>query len=321
MSVSRFLIHRLLQAIPLLFGLVTFVFLLTRVLPGDPTTVFLSPLIPASVADQLREQFGLNRGLFEQYISWLGAVVHGDLGYSFTYHTPVADVLASVVPNTVLLGAAALFLEVVLALFLVSVAVRRPDSAFDRLLSHFTLIVYAIPSFWIGIILLSVFSYGLGMFPSSGIHSAGESGEGNQFDLFAHMVLPALTVAIPGAAGLARYLRTSIGGMLHQEFVIAARSMGLSGQTIFRSYVLPNSLGPMVSLIGIEIGVLLTGVIVTETLFAWPGMGRLTVMAILARDYPLILGATIVAGVAVILGNLLADIVNAVLDPRVRLTA
>ena len=180
------------------------------------------------------------------------------------------------------------------------------------------LVVCTLPSFWIGIMLLIVFSYGLGMFPSSQMYSSGQSGSFP--DMLRHLVLPALTAAIPAAAGFARYLRTSLSTVMAQEYVLAANSMGLSRWRVFRSYVLPNAISPIVSLLGIELGVLLTGVLVTETLFSWPGMGQLTIGAIFARDYPLILGCTLVSGVVVIAGNLVSDVVNAIIDPRIRST-
>jgi peptide/nickel transport system permease protein len=323
-SLLRFVLKRVGGAIPLLFGLVTLVFFLSRLLPGDATTLlFLSPAVPPAVAEQLKDQFGLNRPVTEQYLLWLGSVSRGQLGFSITQKAPVLDVLASVFPNTVVLGLVALFLEMVITIVLASLAVRHAGSKLDILISNGTLIVYALPTFWIGLTLVSLFSYRLGLFPASQMHSVGMSGSNwadSLSDLLLHVALPALTIAIPGSAGLARYVRSSISATLNQEYVTAARGMGLSQNRIFLSYVLPNSLTAMVSLLGIELGILLTGVVVTETLFAWPGMGRVVVNAMFARDYPLILGCTIVAGIVVIFGNVIADVTNALIDPRIRLT-
>ena len=319
MPLLKFFIRRAVHSLPMLFGLATVVFFLSRLLPGDPASLFIAPGVPPDLAEQLRTQFGLHRPLGEQYLLWLTAVARGDLGFSFTHHASVVDVLRTVFPNTAILGLSALALELVLALLIALTATANSGSWFDRVISNATLVVYTLPSFWLGIILLSVFSFGVNMFPSSQMYSSGEGGR-SAADVVHHLVLPALTVAIPGAAGLARYLRTSISNTLTQDYVLAARSMGLSRKRIVTSYVLPNSLGPTVSMLGIEIGVLLTGVLVTETLFAWPGMGRIAVMAIFARDYPLILGCTLVAGVVVIAGNVIADLVNALIDPRIRLT-
>ncbi len=312
-------LKRILQAIPVLFGVVTLVFFLSRLLPGDAADVFLSPRIPPSVAEQVRTQFGLDRPVTEQYIRWLSSVLRGDLGYSFARSMPVSSVIAEALPNTALLGLTALTLEILIALAIGFLSVRTMGSRLERALSHGTLIVYSLPTFWIGAILLALFSYRLGWFPSSHMYSVGTGGSRSASDLLMHLFLPALTAGLPGAAALARYLLNGLHVTLRQEHVLAARSMGLPENRIFRSYVFPNSAGPMVSLLGVELGILFTGIVVTETLFAWPGLGRTVVDAIFARDYPLILGATIVAGIIVMIGNLVADLIVAIIDPRIRI--
>lgn len=301
----------------------TLVFFLSRLLPGDPSSLYISPGIPPAVAEQLRSQFGFDRPVVDQYAAWLIAVFRGELGYSFAHNAPVSQVLRDVFPNTFILGASALVLECVLAVFIAALAVSHVGSAFDRFLSNLTLVVYSLPTFWIGILLLLVFSFTYRIFPSSQMYSVGVKDLGafaSFLDLLRHLILPSLTVAIPGAAALARYFRTSIANTLGQEYVLAARGMGVSKARLFRSYVLPNSAGPVISLLGIEIGVLLTGVLVTETLFAWPGMGRIAVMSIFSRDYPMILGCTLLGGCIVVAANILSDILGAWLDPRIRLS-
>ncbi len=317
LSLLKYASRRILEAIPLIFGLVTIVFFLSRLLPGDVTDAFISPTIPQSVKEHLRAQLGLDRSVLEQYFAWLRLVLSGDLGLSFTRNAPVLEVIGDVFPNTVILGSAALFMEIILGVLLVLPTFFYEGKWIEKVFTNLMLVVYTLPSFWTGVMLLIVFSYGLGLFPSSQMYSSGEFG--SFIDLLRHVVLPALTAAIPAAAGFARYLRANVSSVMTQDYVLAARSMGLSDWRIFRSYVLPNALSPIVSLIGIEIGILLTGVLVTETLFSWPGMGQLTVTAIFSRDYPLILGCTLVSGIVVIAGNLISDIINAVVDPRIRL--
>jgi peptide/nickel transport system permease protein len=307
----------------MLFGLVTLVFFLSRLLPGDPSSLFISPGVPPSVAEHLRTQFGLDRPVIVQYFSWLESVAKGELGYSFAHAEPVSEVLSSVFPNTVILGLSALIIEAVMAMLIAAISVAFFGSPLDRFLARASLVVYSLPSFWIGILLLLAFSFGLNLFPSSQMYSTGLGDIGGfeaVIDLLSHLVLPALTVSIPGAAMLARYIRSNVTGTLGQEYVIAAQSMGLSKMQVFGRYVLPNSLGPVVSLLGIEMGILLTGVLVTETLFAWPGMGRIAVMAIFTRDYPMILGCTLVGGIVVVLANMVADVLKALLDPRIRMS-
>jgi peptide/nickel transport system permease protein len=228
----------------------------------------------------------------------------------------VSEVLGRVFPNTVLLGASALAIEFCLGIALAAFVFLFDGQRIENLFSQVLLILYTVPSFWIGLMLLLVFSYGLGWLPSTQMYSSGE--EKSFGDLLSHLILPAFTLAIPSAAGIARYLRSSVKSVMHQEYVLAAHAMGISKRSIFRSYILPNSISPMIALMGIEIGILLTGVLVTERIFSWPGMGSVTVDAILSRDYPLILGCTLVAGAVVIGGNFLADLVNAIIDPRIR---
>ncbi len=312
----------MLEAVPLLFGLVSIVFFLSRLIPGDATTVFLSPTISSHVVDQLKEQFGLNRPVGEQYLSWLRSAVVGNLGYSFSQNEPVVQVIGRYFPNTLILAGAALALEIVLGVIIALPTYFATGGTLDRLAGRASVVIFTLPSFWIGLLLLSVFSYGLGLFPSSQMYKSGTMpGSGSILDLLNHLMLPALTAAIPAAAGFGRYLQGSIRTVMRQDYVLAAESMGLTKARMFRSYVLPNAATPMISLIGIEIGMLLTGVLVTETLFAWPGMGRLTILAIQSRDYPLILGCTLVAGIVVVVGNVLSDFANTMLDPRLRLVS
>jgi len=322
LSLLKFVIRRVLHAIPMMFGLATLVFFVSRLLPGDAASLYVSPGIPPGLAEQLRSQFGLDRSLWDQYLAWLFSTVRGELGFSFAHGAPVTDVLLQVFPNTLLLGGTAFLLECILAFLVAGFAIRHAGSTIDRVLSNMTLVAYALPSFWVGILLLSVLSFSLKIFPSSQMHSVGAGELGGLavlWDLLKHLALPALTVAAPGTAAIARYLRTSMTETMKQDYVVAATGMGLSKGRVFRSFILPNSLGPVVSVLGVEIGVLLTGVLVSETLFAWPGMGRCAVMAIFTRDYPLILGCTLFGGALVVAANIFADVLRAWIDPRVRL--
>jgi peptide/nickel transport system permease protein len=306
----------------MLFGLATLVFVVSRLLPGDPASLYVSPGVPPGLAEQLRSQFGLDRPLWDQYLAWLLATSRGELGLSFARGVPVSEVLLQVFPNTLLLGGTAFLLECILGCVVAGLATRFAGSMVDRALSNMTLVGFALPSFWVGILLLSVFSFSLKIFPSAQMRSVGAdqlAGFTAIWDVLKHLALPAVTVAVPGAAAIARYLRTSMTETMRQDYVVAAIGMGLSKGKVFRSVILPNSFGPVVSLLGIEIGVLLTGVLVSETLFAWPGMGRCAVMAIFTRDYPLILGCTLFGGVLVVAANIFADVIRAWIDPRIRL--
>jgi peptide/nickel transport system permease protein len=318
---ARLAAKRLASAIPLLLGLLTIVFLISRLAPGDPVVRFLSPTVPTQVADELRRQFGLDQPLLTQYLRWLSNAIQGNLGISFSHQRPVLQVIAAFLPNTVILAVAAIALELVFGIFLGGLATRFHNSLIDKAVTSIGLAAYALPTFWVGFVLLALFAYALGMFPSSQMHSINSdtlTHSSQLFDLLKHLVLPACTIAIPGGAGLARYFRSSLLRVRGEEYITVARSMGLSERAIFILYELPNALVPVITMLGLEIGTLLAGAIVTETMFAWPGMGRLAVMAIFSRDYPLVLGCTLVSGIVVIVGNLSADLVYSVLDPRVR---
>jgi len=318
---ARLAAKRLASAIPLLLGLLTIVFLISRLAPGDPVTLFLSPTVPAQVADELRRQFGLDQPLLTQYLRWLSNAIQGNFGVSFSHQRPVLQVIAAFLPNTVILALAAIVLELVFGILLGSLAARLHNSFIDKAVTNIGLIAYTLPTFWVGFVLLAVFAYAFGLFPSSQMHSVNSEAltrSSQLLDLLKHLVLPACTIAIPGGAGIARYFRSSLLRVRGEEYITVARSMGIPERTIFLLYELPNALVPVITIFGLEIGTLLAGAIVTETMFAWPGMGRLAVMAIFSRDYPLVLGCTLVSGLVVIVGNLSADLIYSVVDPRVR---
>jgi peptide/nickel transport system permease protein len=320
----RLTAKRLASAIPLLLGLLTIIFLISRLAPGDPVSLYLSPTVPAQVGDELRRQFGLDQPLFTQYIHWLSNAVQGNLGISFSHQRPVIQVIAEFLPNTAILGVAAIVLELLFGILLGALAVRYHGSIIDKFVTNTGLVVYTLPTFWVGFLLLAVLAYEFGLFPSSQMHSVNSEAMTpwmQTMDLMKHLFLPACTIAIPGGAGIAKYFRSSLMRVQREEYVMAARSMGVRERTIFLLYELPNAVAPVITILGLELGTLLAGAIVTETMYAWPGMGRLAVMAIFSRDYPLVLGCTLVSGVVVILGNLIADILYSIVDPRVRVSS
>ncbi|MBI4547521.1 MAG: ABC transporter permease [Ignavibacteriae bacterium] len=319
---SLYIVKRIVIAIPVIVGIVTLVFVLSRVAPGDPVTHLYSPTISTTAVEQLREEFGLERPLLQQFIDWISHVARGDFGISYSHHRPVHAVILDVLPNTILLGLAAIAIEFVLGCLIGAWAAHHHNSFIDRMVSGVGLVMYTMPTFWVGLLLLYLLSYTLGAFPSSqilSIHAEHLSSLAYTVDLLKHLALPALTIAIPGSAGIARFMRSSLINVDNEDYILAARSMGINQRTISLFYKLPNALTPVITILGLELGTLMAGALVTETIFAWPGMGRLTVMAIFSRDYPLIMGCTIVAGTVVILGNLIADILYATIDPRVRL--
>ena len=318
-----YVLKRIGSSFLLLFGLLTIIFIIAHTAPGDPVTAVVSPTMPASAAASLRHEFGLDQSLLTQYTDWIRNAVSGNFGISFRHQRPVTEVIGSFFPNTVILGATAIFLELVFGILLGFAAARNHGSFIDKILTSLNLVVYTIPSFWIGMMLLLLFSYATGLLPSTQMHSIdAESLSGFDYwiDFFKHLILPALTIAIPGAAGIAKYFRASLLKTEQEDHILFAKSLGTSRKRLFLYHFLPNALTPLITIFGLEFGTLLAGTVVTETIFAWPGMGRLIVQAIFSRDYPLVMGCAIVAGCTVVAGNLLADILYSSLDPRVRIT-
>jgi len=314
-------IRRLAATALMIAALVTVVFALVHFAPGDPVDLIVDPDLDDVGRAHLRTSLGLDRPLLEQYRTWVSGVARGDFGRSLHWHRPVADIIAEALPRTILLTGAAYVVHLALALFLgVSLATRR-GSWFWRAVDVTGLAVYSLPAFWLGLMLILVFSRWLGWLPAGGIQdtSALLDGGSTWLDVARHMVLPVFVLGAASAMGTARYLRTSLLEILGSDHVIAARARGLPERLVIRRHALRNVMLPLVTLVGINLPALLGGAVVTETVFAWPGMGRVTVDAIFARDYPVVMATTVLSGVLVVLANLLADLVYGRVDPRVRI--
>ncbi len=320
-SLSMTILRRVLMAVLIVFGMASAVFWIARLLPGDPFAFRITPGMSPATLETLRHTYGLDRPIAEQYFTWLRSALSGDLGVSLTTNRPVLDLIGETLPNTILLGTATLILQFLFGITAAVASVRHPRGRLDRFIGGGTVVMYSVPNFWLGTLLLVVFAFHLNLFPASQMHSVGFrrlSGLPATLDVLWHLTLPALTFAIPGGARVARFLRATLHDVLQEPFILNATGYGLSRGRVLLRYALPNALTPVISVAGIETGILLTGTLVTETLFAWPGMGRLTVSAVLARDYPLLMGTTIVSGCIVIAANLAADILHRVINPRLR---
>ncbi len=318
---SMAILRKILLSVLIVFGMASAVFGIARLLPGDPFAFRMTPGISASTLEALRHTYGLDKPLAEQYVTWLRSALSGDLGISLTTNRPVVDLIAETLPNTIILGTATLLLQFLFGISAAVASVRHPGGRIDRFVGSGTVAIYSIPNFWLGTILLVLFTFHWNLFPASQMHSVGFrrlAGLPAFLDVLWHLTLPALTFAIPGGARVARFLRGTLHDVLNEPFILNATGYGLSRARILLRYALPNALPPVISIAGVETGILLTGTLVTETLFAWPGMGRLTVSAVLARDYPLLMGTTIVSGCIVIAANLAADILHRVVNPRLR---
>jgi len=318
---KRIVLRRLLALVPLVWLVATLTFVVVQAAPGSYADTIDNPRLSPETRAQISARYGLDRPPLEQYLSWLGAVATGDLGTSFMYRQPVSTVLARALPPTILLAGAALLFDLVLGLVLAVMAARRPYGWVDRITSVLSLGLYGVPSFWLAGLLILVFSLLLGWFPASHMHSvdvARLSGLPRLADLLRHLVLPALCLGLVGAAGTARYLRATLLDVRSSRFMLAARARGIPEKRLLWVHALRPALLPVVTLFGLSLPILVSGSVVIETIFSWPGMGQVAYNAARARDIPLILGATLIGAVAVILSNLAADVLYAVVDPRAR---
>jgi ABC-type dipeptide/oligopeptide/nickel transport system permease component len=306
--VSRFLVRRLVLAIPVLLGVATLVFSLIHLIPGDPVQAMLGDAASPESVIELRTRLGLNRPLHVQYAAFLMGVARGDLGVSLRTNERVSSAIAARLPATVELALAAMLVAVVIAIPTGIVAAVWSGTGVDHAATTLALVGLSMPTFWLGPLLGLVFSVELGWLPVSGRGTA------------AHLVLPAITLGLPLAAILARMTRASLMDELGEVYVTAARARGLSEARILLRHAFRNSLIPIVTVLGLQVGGVLTGAVITETIFAWPGVGRLLIQSIGFRDYPLVQGCILLIAVTYVSVNLLTDMAYAFLDPRIRLS-
>jgi ABC-type dipeptide/oligopeptide/nickel transport system permease component len=303
----RFLSLRLLLALPALWLILTMVFLLAHIVPGDPVQQMLGEGARAEDLQQLRHTLGLDLPLGVQYGRYLTGILHGDLGESFRFQQPVLRVVASHYPATLELAIVALFVCAAIGIPAGMLAAQRRGSATDSAIGVFTLFGLSVPNFALGPVLILIFSVYLGWLPVSG--RGGIS----------HILLPAITLGAALAAILTRMVRTSVIEELSSDYVRTARAKGLSESAVLFRHAFRNALIPILTILGLQFGTLLAGTIVTESIFSWPGVGRLAVQAIQARDYPLLQGCILLISVSYVFVNLMTDLVYALVDPRVRL--
>ena len=306
---TRLVGRRLLIGLVTIWGVVSAVFVVIRLAPGDQATVALGPDATQEQLTALRHALGLDQPVLVQYLDYLGDVLTLDFGESYRYGRPAMDVVFGRFPATVTLTVTAALIAICCGLVLGVLAGRRPGSLVDRAVSTVALGLQAIPPFWVGIMFILVFALQLQVLPSAGGGTLG------------HLVLPAVTLAIPFTALVARITRSAVAETMTEAFVRTARSKGLTETQVLGSHVLKNSLIPVVTVVGLQLGTLVGGAVVIETVFAWPGLGSMLVNAVQNRDFALVQAATVLIAVCVIVLNLAADVVNARLDPRIRLEA
>lgn len=299
---------RLFTALIVVFGVMTIVFMLIHIVPGDPVEVMLGESAQAADREALRETLGLNLPLSTQWVNYINGLLHLDLGTSLHSKRPVIDVLAERIPATSLLAGTSILIALIIALPLGVLAAVHKGSIWDRLAMTFSMLGVAIPNFWMGPLLILVFSLWLGWLPVSGN------------DQILSLVLPAVTLGTALAAILSRMIRASLLEVFNEDYIRAANARGLLPSTVIWKHALKNAALPVVTILGMQIGALLAGAVITETVFSWPGIGQLTIDAIQKRDYPVIQSCVLLISLSYVFINLLTDLAYAYLDPRVSLS-
>ncbi|RLK47498.1 ABC transporter permease [Microbacterium telephonicum] len=314
---TRFILRRLAQVIPMLLVLTFVVFFLIQLAPYDVVDSITTPNMSDETVEIMRQRYGLDQPVIVQYLSWLGNVLQGDLGYSLTSRQPITAELAARIPNTIILVAPAYLAALVLAVALGLIAGSRRGKLADRVIDSLAGIGIATPSFWFALLLIYVFGYALRWFPIIGMHSVGK--EGDPVDFLLHFVLPFTVLVVAFFPELARYVRSATITQTAQDYVLVQRAYGASRGRILGFHVSRNVLLPIITQLGLALPLLVTGAIVTESVFAWPGIGPYFLSATKSLDYPVILAVLMLSAVLVIVGNLIADILYVVVDPRIRI--
>lgn len=302
-----YIARRLIQTVMILIGISFVTFILLYLVPADPARQIAGRSATAQTVENIREQLGLNLPFYEQYLRYLKGLVQGDLGRSYLQKTEVASLIWSRLPASLLLMAGAIFSELAIGLTMGVIAATRRGSRTDNALMIFSFVGVSAPQFVIGILMLYVFAVKLGWFPIGG------------YGTFQHLVLPSLTLGLLGAGWYSRMMRSSLLDVLRQDYIRTARAKGLARWKILLRHAMPNAILPIIAMIGIDIGLFMSGIVVVESVFGWPGIGQLAWQAIQRVDIPIIMGVTIVSAFAIVLGNLLADLITPLIDPRIKL--
>lgn len=302
---KRYIVHRLLLVVPTLLGALTLVFFLIHLVPGDPVEAMLGETASAVDKEELRRQLGLNRPVMTQYTRFLASLARGDMGSSLYEDARVTDLVLTRLPATIELTVCAMIVAVTIAFPLAILAAIKPRSWIDRSALFFSMLGLSMPNFWLGPLLMITISVNLGLLPVSGRGSP------------AHLILPSLTLGLGMAAILTRILRASLLRIINEDYIKSARAKGLREPQVWLKHMLRNALLSVVTIMGLQFGSLLAGSIITETIFTWPGIGRLTIQAIQTRDYPLVQGCILVIATCYLLVNFVTDVVYHFVDPRI----
>ncbi|WP_134704265.1 ABC transporter permease [Ammoniphilus sp. YIM 78166] len=311
-----YIVKRLFQAIPLMLGITLISFALMYLAPGGPTDVMMDPKIKPEDKEKMMAALGLDQPAWIQYLRWLGNFIQGDWGTSFIRKMPVLDLIVERLPQTLLLMGFSFLFAAVLSIPIGILAARKKNTWVDYTSTFIAFLGLATPNFWLGILLLMTFSVYFNLLPAGGIHGFG-SGSGGVWDYLKHLILPALTLGTADMAGLTRYTRSSMLEVLGQQYMTTARSKGLREWIVIYKHGLRNGLIPIVTVFGLSLPSFFGGAVIVEKIFSYPGIGLLFLDAVFQRDYPVIMAITTISAFLVVIGNLVADILYALLDPRI----
>ncbi|WP_066497376.1 ABC transporter permease [Abyssisolibacter fermentans] len=307
------ILKRFLQIIPILFIVVTIIFVITRMIPGDPAAVMLGPQAPVEAVNDLREELGLNKSISQQYFMYLKDILKGDLGKSYYYNESVVKLITEKFPNTLSLSLVAIIIALIIGVPVGIISATKQYSFFDYISMIAALVGVSMPIFWLGLMMVLVFSVKLAWLPSIGMGSI----DNGLWDLVSHYILPSICLATIPAATFARITRSSMLEIIKQDYIKALRSKGLKEKIVVWKHALKNALPPIITVIGLQMSSLLAGAILTETIFSWPGMGKLIVDAISNRDYALIQSTVLFVALIYVVINLIVDIAYLYLNPKV----
>lgn len=318
-SKSIIFLRRILSSLLVLFLLVTFVFIIIRLSPGDPSQKYLSPKLSMELHKEISNSYQLDKSIAEQYFAFVKNIFLGDLGISYSYRKSVVSVIGEYLPFTIVFSLIAFIIQLLISVLLVYLSINYKDRAIDKILQSSSFVIYAIPVFLSSVFLIYLFSYNINLFSSSGLRSFNFE----EFSFFEkildyakHMTLPLIAVSLTGIPIYYKYLRDAIISNMNSNYVLILDSIGVEKKKIIFKHVLPNSINAVIAVAGIELGILLGGAVIIETIFSLPGMGHLSMNAVLERDYPLIIGCTITAGVLMLCVNIIADICRVLIDKR-----
>lgn len=323
MAILNFVLRRLFHALPLLICVIVFNFFLIHLAPGDPIQALVGEFpAPEAYIAEMRKVFGLDQPIYIQLLLYIKNILAGDLGFSFYYRQPVLSVILDRVPATLQLMVPALLFSATIGILLGVLSARKPYSLADNTISVFSLLGYCVPAFWLGQMLMAAFAVELGWLPSQGMTTVGADLEGASLiaDRAAHLVLPFAALAVRHLAVNARMMRSSMMEVAYEDFVTVARAKGLDEKAVIARHMVPNALMPVVTIIGVDVGFLFTGSVLVETVFGWPGIGRLMYESIVKRDYPVLMGNFLITTALVVVVNLIVDLIYVWLDPRVKYT-